>query len=153
MKKTVIRLARRLDVPTTKRRPLLGQDNPWNGKALCLVDDTVSNLIHDLAHYQVSAPSRRCKADFGPVGDVEEALASILGIAWEYKLCGWEAAEETLHEHNWIRFPHSNKWKDFFNFIVHVLELEAMGFLKHGKPIAKLRGPRERLKTASLGLS
>jgi hypothetical protein len=92
----------------------------WDGTALALViEPTV--LVHEVAHFQVCAPDRRHLIDFGlgagpetgrkqeadadqrlsgVEADLEEALASMLGILWEIEL-GHPAMDAFL-EQNWL---------------------------------------------------
>src|SRR5471032_2984224 len=79
-------------------------DFSWNGEAL-RGDTEAYVLLHEIAHFQLSAPTRRHVIDFGvgpETGDRaaadraaclfgiarerEEAMASLLGILWEIEL-------------------------------------------------------------------
>lgn len=82
-----------------------------------------SNLIHELAHWFVSAPERRPQVNFGlgpspedvlenlgsPKWAVEEeCLASSLGIEMEFVL-GMDA-EKTMKSHGWEDPWHCEEW-------------------------------------------
>jgi hypothetical protein len=92
----------------------------WDGEAVA-VDLEPSVLIHEVAHYQLSAPERRDVLDFGlgagpetgrkaeadavqslflPERDVEEGLCSLLGILWEAEL--GQPAVLAFLEQNWL---------------------------------------------------
>ena len=92
----------------------------WDGKAVAGRMEP-SLLLHEIAHYQVAAPGRRVLLDFGLGGgpetgrkedanrvrlasdlqaDVEEGLASLLGILWEAKL--GQPALPAFLEQNWL---------------------------------------------------
>lgn len=108
-----------------------------------------ADLFHDLAHYQLAAPYRRGRADFGLNMDSdpdEERLASFLGIAWEYQYRGWRAARETLGAHSWVhgqlRF---NEWDSLGGFLEAAMRLERAGYLESARPVAKVRKKGERL--------
>jgi hypothetical protein len=92
----------------------------WDGRALASdIEPTV--LIHEVAHFQVCAPDRRHLIDFGlgagpetgrkseadsdqrlfgVEADLEEALASMLGILWEIDL--QHPALDAFLEQNWL---------------------------------------------------
>jgi len=93
----------------------------WDGRAIRVADSEASVVIHEVAHYQLCAPARRPLPDFGlgagPESgrrdeaeaalalpdvrrDVEEGLASLLGILWEAEL-GHPAIAAFL-EQNWL---------------------------------------------------
>lgn len=93
----------------------------WDGRAVRVADSEASVVIHEVAHYQVCAPARRPLPDFGlgagPESgrkaeadaalclpgarrDLEEGLASLLGILWEAEL-GHPAILAFL-EQNWL---------------------------------------------------
>lgn len=105
------------------------QDVCWTGKVCHIINPTanyrsLSNAIHEFAHWLVAAKSRRKKAEFGlgscpdsngyldqEIGDEkvieEEMLASALGIAIERTLgLDWKA---TFREHDWEPGPGYNK--------------------------------------------
>lgn len=93
----------------------------WDGRNVATGMEP-SVIIHEVAHYQCAAPHRRALPDFGlgkgpetglggaganAVGmiggvyaDVEEALASLLGILWEAHL--GQPAILALLEQNWL---------------------------------------------------
>jgi len=119
----------------------------FNGKNIALLVDsevpdpkrrTDSNLIHDIAHYAVCAPERRTLPEFG-LGEspdsskcpprpkikltwnqaqLEEELASTLGIWWERELgLDWR---KTFKEHHWddpiLKDPAPKEESKIFDF-------------------------------------
>lgn len=90
----------------------------WTGKFLnTALSVTNTNVLHDVAHFQLATPIRRRMPDFGlgpsvdsqgwaprvipsNQSDIEENIVSILGILWEREL-GINHID-TLHDHNWI---------------------------------------------------
>jgi hypothetical protein len=116
-----------------------------------------SVLIHEVAHYQLSAPARRGVIDFGlgcgpesgrreeadavqtlfcPERDVEEALCSLLGILWEAEL--GQPAILAFLEQNWMEGGTSLHNVAHFRKIVRWLA--AMGLIDcHGRPTRGLR--------------
>lgn len=95
-------------------------DVSWDGAAL-RTDTEAYVLLHEVAHYQLAAPARRGRVDFGlgpgpETGDREraaraqivfglarereEALASLLGILWEAEL--GHPALASLLDQNWL---------------------------------------------------
>ncbi len=95
-------------------------DVTWDGRAL-RIETEAYVLLHELAHYQLAAPARRRRVDFGlgpgpETGDLERALrdqtvfglarereearASLLGILWEAEL--GHPALASLLEQNWL---------------------------------------------------
>jgi hypothetical protein len=92
----------------------------WDGSAVAIRMEP-SVLIHEIGHYQLSAPDRRAVIDFGlgagpetgrkaeadavqslylPERDVEEALCSLLGILWEAEM--GQPAVLAFLEQNWM---------------------------------------------------
>lgn len=105
----------------------------WDGRAVRVAESEASVVIHEVAHYQVCAPSRRPLPDFGlgagPESglkaaadaalclpgarrDLEEGLASLLGILWEAEL-GHPAILAFL-EQNWLEGQASRLNRDHF---------------------------------------
>jgi hypothetical protein len=95
-------------------------DFSWNGQTL-RSDTEAYILLHEVAHYQLAAPSRRYLIDFGlgagpETGDRvaadraaclfglarerEEAMASLLGILWEVEL--GQPALASFLDQNWL---------------------------------------------------
>ena len=95
-------------------------DVSWDGTAF-RVETEAYVLLHELAHYQLAAPLRRCTIDFGlgpgpETGDRdraerasllfglarerEEAMASLLGILWEAEL--GQPALASFLDQNWL---------------------------------------------------
>jgi hypothetical protein len=113
-----VALAAALGVGLKPGSPTL--DYSWDGRAL-RQDIEAYVLIHEVAHYQLTAPPRRGVIDFGlgagpETGDrtaadrsasvfgtereTDEALASLLGILWEVEL-GHPALASFLDQ-NWL---------------------------------------------------
>lgn len=102
----------------------------YNGHSIALLDwrgnlRSKDNLIHDIAHWVVAAPSRRKCNEFG-LGDspdigtrsssmlvkykyamLEESYASMLGIYWQwvYGIGDWL---EVLIDHSWLSFSETS---------------------------------------------
>jgi len=123
------KLARVLNMPYTGRA---NSDNKsssgfsWDGKVLRCKGYSTSDILHDIAHFQCSPPSRRYLPEFGlgsgfdtsnhevaeatmlragmdeKLARKEEECASILGALWERHLGlpYWA----TLEFHSWIHF-------------------------------------------------
>jgi hypothetical protein len=105
----------KLDLEADCHRP-----NQYDGKTIACLYQRPSNVLHDIAHYMVSAPERRLLPDYGlgpgpestsrgvifrsnPLFELvkhEEMLASALGIAYEVYL-GIDYGK-TLVEHDWL---------------------------------------------------
>ncbi|MBY0430504.1 MAG: hypothetical protein K2Q10_04850, partial [Rhodospirillales bacterium] len=116
-----------------------------------------SVIIHEVAHFQVAAPSRRPLYDFGlgagPESgrrgdadavqqlhgverDIEEGLASLLGILWEAEL-GHPAILAYL-EQNWMEGGDRRENREHFLKMVEMLR--AMHLLDaEGRPTRNLR--------------
>ncbi|HEV2673183.1 MAG TPA: hypothetical protein VGV37_01495 [Aliidongia sp.] len=92
----------------------------WDG-ARVRTDSEPAVLVHEVAHYQIAAPSRRFLPDFGlgagpetglveiadaaraadaATRETEEAMASLLGILWEVEL--GQPAILAFQEQNWL---------------------------------------------------
>ncbi len=128
----------------------------WDGHAL-RVRMEPSVIIHDVAHLQVCAPERRTVPDFGlgagpetglraeadaamsvfgVARELEESLASLLGILWEAELN--QPAICAFLEQNWLEggdSPHNRA-----HFVKIVDHLAAHGLLDaDGRPTRALR--------------
>jgi hypothetical protein len=92
----------------------------WNGRQL-RAETEAYVLVHEVAHFQLAAPARRGIIDFGlgagpetgdraaadraacvfgPARDTEEAMASLLGIAWEVEL--GQPGLASFLDQNWL---------------------------------------------------
>lgn len=92
----------------------------WDG-ARVRTESEPAVLVHEVAHYQIAAPARRFRPDFGlgagpetgliDIADAaraadaltretEEAMASLLGILWEVEL--GQPAILAFQEQNWL---------------------------------------------------
>jgi len=98
----------------------LGSSLSWDGERLHAHTEAFV-LVHEIAHFQLASPARRCVIDFGLgagpdtvdraaaervavlsqlAGDREEAMVSLLGILWEASL-GHPALASFLDQ-NWL---------------------------------------------------
>ncbi len=99
----------------------------WDGKAVATKVDP-SLLLHEVGHYQSAAPARRAVIDFALGGgpetgrkveanavrtvsdlqaDIEEGMASLLGILWEAEL--GQPAMPAFLEQNWLEAGTSDR--------------------------------------------
>lgn len=128
-----------------RQEPLDKYQTAWNGLGTIRANNT-SDLLHEIAHYQVAPPERRFKANYGlgtspdeqcvknsmlvtyDVANREEELASVLGILWERSLgMDWGA---TYKKHGWAD-SEINKIK----FTNNAKALYGMGLVsKNGTP-------------------
>lgn len=113
-----VALLARFGMGAVRRPPTEGFS--WDGAAVW-VGMEPSVIIHEAAHYQLCAPERRFLPDFGLgagpetgrqaeadaarrivglAGEVEEALASLLGVIWEAEL--GQPAILAFLEQNWL---------------------------------------------------
>jgi hypothetical protein len=111
-------LCRKFGIAMDERSPAEGLT--WDGLRVALRMEP-SLIIHEVAHYQCAAPQRRmlpdfglgagpesgnkrrgeeCRQVFGTDADIEEALASLLGILWEAEL--GQPAILAFLEQNWL---------------------------------------------------
>jgi hypothetical protein len=95
-------------------------DFGWNGRALREATEAYV-LLHEIAHFQIAPPQRRHRVDFalgpgpetsdcataqraarlfGIAREVEEAMASLLGILWEVEL--GQPALASFLDQNWL---------------------------------------------------
>lgn len=115
----------------------------WNGKVLHALNP--SDLLHDVAHFQVATADRRFKPDYGlgmgpdttlgvPVliprkeRETEEIVASLLGILWGAQL-GFPF-RFTLRNHNW---DHDTEYQPALQ------QLQRYALVIKGEPVAALR--------------
>ena len=89
----------------------------WDGNSIACGKRNITDIVHDIAHHQCAAPSRRHLPEWGlgtsPDGTKkadltidentaqrEEECASLLGILWERQIkSNWVG---TIDMHNWI---------------------------------------------------
>lgn len=142
----------------------------WTGKVLYTVRDgdgthtpDIEDVCHEIAHWQIAAPSRRRYRDFGlpgqaEGGEYEEDLARLLGAAWWIYLCQ-EDIEGVLESSGYDRIRHTQtaltnsatsswhidpdlhkhyvrirQWDELSHFLRQVLRLQNLGYLKNGRP-------------------
>lgn len=131
-------------------------DVSWNGAMLrCETEAYV--LLHEVAHFQLAAPARRARVDFGlgpgpesgdrvrasqaqslfgPAREREEAMASLLGILWEAEL--GHPALASLLDQNWLEG--AGRLGTAAHFVDTVTALERDGLVDHaGRPQMRLR--------------
>lgn len=131
-------------------------DLSWDGAMLrCETEAYV--LLHEVAHFQLAAPARRLRVDFGlgpgpETGDRvraaqaqtvfglarerEEAMASLLGILWEAEF--GHPALASLLDQNWLEG--AGRPGTAAHFVDIVAALEVGGFVdRAGRPQMRLR--------------
>lgn len=117
-----IDLAHRMGIATLNEEPAMAFS--WDGRHIRTRSEA-SVIIHEVAHWQVCAPDRLALYDFGlgagpetgrkaeadgvrrlsdAEREVEECLASLLGILWEVEL--GQPAYLAFLEQNWMEFWH-----------------------------------------------
>ena len=113
-----VALAARFGIPTLEEEP--AKAFSWDGQAIRALSEPCV-LLHEIAHWQISPPSRRALYDFGlgagpetgrrdaadaarctdfATQEREEAMASLLGILWETEL--GQPAVLAFAEQNWL---------------------------------------------------
>jgi elongation factor P hydroxylase len=125
----------------------------WDGKAVATGMEP-SVIIHEVGHYQCAAPSRRRLPDFGlgagpetgrraeanavqtvfgVEADIEEGLASLLGILWEAAL--GQPALLAFVEQNWLEggaSPHNrNHFVKMVDRLAKLRLIDASGHPTH----------------------
>ncbi len=132
------------------------QDFSWDGRAV-RADTEAYVLLHEAAHYQLAAPERRQRIDFGlgPGPETgnraaaaaaaclfglavehEEAMASLLGILWEAEL-GHPALASFLDQ-NWLEGAERPGTADHFRSTLAALR-EGGFITRSGRPLPTLR--------------
>lgn len=132
------------------------QDFSWDGRAV-RADTEAYVLLHEAAHYQLAAPGRRQRIDFGlgPGPETgnraaaaaaaclfglavehEEAMASLLGILWEAEL-GHPALASFLDQ-NWLEGAERPGTADHFRGTLAALR-EGGFITRSGRPLPTLR--------------
>jgi hypothetical protein len=103
----------------------------WDGKTV--VSTSPANLLHEVAHFQIAPDWRRFKPGYGlgvePEGscrppqlvpdlrtEIEEGLASTLGILWEAHL-GYPGWNDTARSHGWGEARDDEDFKDVAEFL------------------------------------
>lgn len=131
-------------------------DVSWDG-AMLRGETEAYVLLHEVAHFQLAAPARRLRVDFGlgpgpETGDRvraaqaqtvfglarerEEAMASLLGILWEAEF--GHPALASLLDQNWLEG--AGRLGTAAHFVDIVAALEVGGFVdRAGRPQMRLR--------------
>lgn len=148
----VVALAEKLGIVLTETNPR--GYVMWDGQALATGGQTISAVIHDIAHWLVSpacyrhlidfglgdgpdtgevrrARKQQIKELFGFAGDKEETLASLLGIIIEYTL-GYNV-QETIKAHTWETSFYES---DEYGFWPTIADLTNRGLLQGHVPTA-----------------
>ncbi len=118
-----VELAGRMGVEVNLEQSPQSAGAHWDGRQSFVGDQNVSNIVHEVAHFQVASPERRKLLEFGlgqspavgygaykdvmpketlGLGDstLEESRASLLGILWQLHL-GIADPSWTWSEHSW----------------------------------------------------
>jgi hypothetical protein len=153
-------LAARFGIGTRPGAPQYGLG--WDGRAL-RVGTEAYVLLHEIAHFQIAAPARRKRADFGlgpgpETGDRrtaerqsilhglarerEEAMASLLGILWEVEL--GQPALASFLDQNWLEG--AGRAGAALHFRSILARLRGGGFVTAaGRPTTRLNRSPDRL--------
>jgi hypothetical protein len=147
-------LLARLGIATRPGSPQ--QDFSWDGEALRAQTEAYV-LLHEAAHFQLAAPARRGRIDFGlgPGPETgnraaaaaaatlrglaverEEAMASLLGILWEVEL--GQPALASLLDQNWLEGPERPGTAEHFRCILAALR-EGNFITAAGRPLPTRR--------------
>ncbi len=132
------------------------QDFSWDGHVL-RADTEAYVLLHEAAHFQLAAPERRGRIDFGLgpgpetgnraaaaaaaclhglAAEREEAMASLLGILWEVEL--GQPALASFLDQNWLEGAERPSAANHFRIILAALA--AGGFITaSGRPLPTRR--------------
>ncbi len=129
----------------------------WDGTALTSETEAYV-LLHEVAHYQLSDPRRRCIPDFGlgagpDTGlrleaeaaarlfgferEMEEAEASLLGIIWEVEL--GQPALASFLDQNWLEGADRPGTAEHFATVLRALG-EGGFVTDEGRPTRHIRG-------------
>ena len=143
------------------------EDFSWDGRAVRSGTEAYV-LLHEAAHFQLAAPARRRRIDFGLgpgpetgrraaaaqaatlfglAREREEAMASLLGILWEVEL-GHPALASFLDQ-NWLEgAPRSGTAAHFRDVLA---ALESGGFIgAQGRPTRRLRATPDAAQDSAL---
>jgi hypothetical protein len=154
-----VALLARLGIAARPGRPQL--DFSWDGQALRAGTEAYV-LLHEAAHFQLAAPERRSRIDFGlgPGPETgnraaaaaaaslhglaverEEAMASLLGILWEVEL--GQPALASFLDQNWLEGAERPGTADHFRRILAALDQG--GFITaSGRPLPTRRTLRDQ---------
>lgn len=148
--KQAVDLAVGLGIPVLEADPADGFS--WDGQAVATHTETAV-FLHEIAHWQIAPPARRALPDFGlgagpetgsieaanaascvddQTKELEENLASLLGILWETELGG--PAVIAFCEQNWLELHDRPGTAGHFVSVFN--ELLSRGLItKEGRPI------------------
>lgn len=151
-KKRIIQVGEKLGMKFSDEDPR--QSVNWTGTTANIGNMSVSNIIHEVAHYMVASPGNRNLVDYAQGAGVEsskypadqprwpeeqEELASLLGILWEksFGLC----TEDTLRDHCWIYGHGTGRYYEHRTTAAPtILQLNKFGLLdKHGRLRVRVR--------------
>ncbi len=129
-----VALAHRMGIATIDEAPDAAFS--WDGRAIRTRSET-SVLFHEIAHWQIAPPERRCLFDFGlgagpetgriaeanavvcvgtAIQEEEENLASLLGILWE--VSHGEPAILAFAEQNWLElYDRPSTQRHFIHYV------------------------------------
>jgi len=154
--------AHRDAVTLTRRFGMAPIDEPpeaafsWDGRSVRTATEPAV-LIHEVAHFQLAAPGRRFLLDFGlgagpetgrvaeadraqrlggEAREIEEQMASLLGVLWEIEL--GQAGIHAFQEQNWLEGAGRDSTAAFF--VATLDRLIALGVVDSaGHPLETLR--------------
>lgn len=161
LKKEVNKIAREVGVKLSQRhaRTTPGQETwCWDGQTIASGNRSIDNIVHDIAHHQCSAVSRRHLPEWGlgtspdgtkaadlvtrsHIAQLEEECASLLGVLWERKIgSNWTG---TLDYHNWV----GQGYEDCIQILTRTLnKLLRWGLIdKEGNPLPNMRSAKSRV--------
>lgn len=150
-------VAERVGVTLSKRDAIVGRWSEdgtycWDGETIATGKRKITDIVHDIAHHQCSAPSRRHLPEWGlgtsPDGTREadltityhaarreETCASLLGILWEREIgSDWT---NTMSFHNWLE---TDRAECIAAIIKTLKKLHSWGLVnEHGRPLPNMR--------------
>ncbi len=159
-RRQALHLAREFGMAVTEGTPAVGFS--WDGASLH-ADTEAYVLLHEVAHFQLSAPARRSVIDFGlgagpdtgeraaaeraavlfgVAREREEAMASLLGILWEVSL-GHPALASFLDQ-NWLEGADAPAAARHFTAVLDALTKDGFVGLD-GRPTTRLRAVPDAL--------
>ena len=151
----ITKLAKALGIKLSSRRPR--DSYMWDGRSIATGGQSVTDVLHDIAHWLIASPERRKVVDFGlgpgPESGLreeayearirsndsaeEEICASLLGISLEAAF-GFDI-RRTLEEHGWNNNS-SGPEGDFWRVIKKLNDLKML----HGSTPAVMEMVRDK---------